>query len=68
MEPNYEKAPWLKEQCIVISNNSKDKLGTWWNFTNSSRMPSVSLVTIGALYKYATVTQAFCKYFPTNVV
>jgi len=39
-----------------------------WYFTNCCRMPSVSLVTVGTLYKNGLFTEALGKDFSSNVV
>lgn len=41
---------------------------TWWYLANSSWMPAIPLVAVRTLHKHGALTEAFSKYFTTDVV
>ena len=41
---------------------------TRWYFTHGSRMPSVPLVAVGALYKNARIAETLREHLPADVV
>lgn len=44
------------------------QITSWWNFTHYCSMSAIFLITVGALLKDCTITQALSKNFPTYVI
>ena len=54
-------------QYLHTSLNT-DYLNTWGYLDDSSWVPSVSLVAVGTLYKYGTLSQTLSKHLTPNIV